>query len=127
MQQVEDAVIGAIATTARGVAFIVLGRFVRCAGLDELKDASNIDRRHATHGTQGAVAIGVIDEAGDDAAADGGEAVLVGKRGNSPANVAIDLVANSVVAVTQVVGVRANGAVGRTGAVREKSLCILLL
>ena len=46
LQEVEDAVIDAIAATAHGVPFIVLGDFVGGAIFDELKDPGNVDRGH---------------------------------------------------------------------------------
>lgn len=54
-QGVEDAVFYTIPAAAQGVreppGCIVLGDFVRRSRFDELKDAGNVDRRHATHRT----------------------------------------------------------------------------
>ena len=55
LQQVEDAVIGAIAAAAHGIAFIIRGHLVGGAIFDELKDAGNVEGRHPTDRTLDAV------------------------------------------------------------------------
>ncbi len=107
-QNVEDAVVAAVAAAPHGDGPLCT-RVVAGAGTALVfVDPTNIDGGHTTHGSLDAVAVGVVDEGGDGAAAllDRGDAVLVveDQRVSHAANGARGLVAVGIVAVRVAVG-----------------------